>query len=278
MSPTVDVSKLVRGPVQGKTYSLYGGADTSDAYFRAVANVATACLDASSDLRSLISTLQRESRRPRRLRHLRKEGYDTLIGLALRLAHKHLSRFLLDVESHRSALSFAKRFRGTLGTTREQYLLYAVEIELMNRLHVSSFGQRKDRIALLPHCLHDLSKTCEARPHGVDNVCVACSSGCYINAVSSVLRRHGVRPFIWMQANLRRLLRAGREEMAVLGIACIPELVHGMRTCSSYGVPVLGLPLDANRCVRWLGDFHDNTVNLAHLESLLEARTNPSYD
>jgi hypothetical protein len=59
--------------------------------------------------------------------------------------------------------------------------------------------------------------------------------------------------------------------LGVLGIACIPELLAGMRRCARAGVPVLGLPLDANRCGRWLGEFRQNTVNLDRLELLASA-------
>jgi len=34
-------------------------------------------------------------------------------------------------------------------------------------------------------------------------------------------------------------------------------------------VPVIGLSIDANRCARWMGKFHQNTVNLRRLKSLV---------
>jgi len=65
--------------------------------------------------------------------------------------------------------------------------------------------------------------------------------------------------------------------VGVLGMACIPELVRGMRMCMRANVPVVGLPLDANRCARWWGQFHPNSVNLRELEILLgqETRKHP---
>jgi hypothetical protein len=38
-------------------------------------------------------------------------------------------------------------------------------------------------------------------------------------------------------------------------------------------VPVVGIPLDANRCARWWGEFHHNTVNLQQLDKLLGEET-----
>jgi hypothetical protein len=38
-----------------------------------------------------------------------------------------------------------------------------------------------------------------------------------------------------------------------------------MRDCRKAGVAVVGVPLDANRCVRWLGSFQQTTINLGEL-------------
>jgi len=57
--------------------------------------------------------------------------------------------------------------------------------------------------------------------------------------------------------------------VAILGIACIPELVNGLRRSAKLNVPAIGLPLNANRCIRWFGDFYPNSVSLAELEKLI---------
>ena len=79
-----------------------------------------------------------------------------------------------------------------------------------------------------------------------------------------------------MSANLGSLLRKLRREgktVGVMGIACIPELVNGKRTCARAGVPVTGVPLDANRCARWWGEFRPNSVNLREVERVLGEET-----
>jgi hypothetical protein len=45
-----------------------------------------------------------------------------------------------------------------------------------------------------------------------------------------------------------------------------------MRLCMGHGVPVVGIPLDANRCRRWMGMYHDTSVNIAVLEGLLDGK------
>ena len=59
------------------------------------------------------------------------------------------------------------------------------------------------------------------------------------------------------------------QTLGILGIACIPELVWGMRKCRKHHIPVVGLPLDANRCARWMGEFHKNSINIERLEQLI---------
>ncbi len=57
--------------------------------------------------------------------------------------------------------------------------------------------------------------------------------------------------------------------MGVLGVACIPELVTGLRLCERLGIPAVGVPLDANRCSRWLVECLETTVNVGELERLI---------
>jgi len=38
-------------------------------------------------------------------------------------------------------------------------------------------------------------------------------------------------------------------------------------------IPVLGLPLNANRCIRWMGQFHPTSVDLEELRKLIGERT-----
>jgi hypothetical protein len=157
--------------------------------------------------------------------------------------------------------------------SEQQYRLAMVEIELVNRIYADQFRSCNKKYAFLPHCLRDLKAECRSAQRDIDYVCKGCSENCNVNHASKTLRLHGVKPYIWMTADLSALfrkVRKGGNSVGVLGIACVPELVRGMRMCLKHDVPVVGIPLDANRCARWWGEFHWNTVNLAKLESLLK--------
>jgi hypothetical protein len=159
-----------------------------------------------------------------------------------------------------------------LATTREQYHLYMLEIELTNRIFSVKFTNTDKKIALMPYCLQDFTVDCKSFKNGFDYQCKHCSVGCYQNHSSNILKTHDIEPYIWMEGNMKQLAKYTLKEkrsFGVLGIACIPELVSGMRNCRKNNIPVVGIPLNANRCVRWFGEFFPNSVDLTELEKLV---------
>ena len=99
--------------------------------------------------------------------------------------------------------------------------------------------------------------------------------GCFQNHASNILRSNDIEPYIWMSGNMKKLAKvtlSEKKSFAVLGIACLPELINGMRDCGKNNIPVVGLPLNANRCIRWFGKFFPNSIDLGELRKLVEIR------
>ena len=179
------------------------------------------------------------------------------------------------VKAHLQELSFFKRFDATLFTSEEQYHIYMLIIELANRAWGEAFRTAKRKLAFLPYCLRDLTAKCKSGPGDLDYVCKGCSKDCFVNRVSRLLKDAQVEPYIWMNASLKSLLKdlKNREEsIGVLGVACVPELFHGMRLCMGLDIPVIGIPLNANRCRRWMGEFHPTSVDLEALRKVVEEK------
>lgn len=261
------------GPGEGKTYSLFGDGDDTTAYYECIRQIADELVMLESDLHRLVEAIRRRSRSKRYLKsrlHRESSGLDE--GAVVRTLNDRLSKYTVNVATHLQSLPMRRRWDRVIAASEEQYHSYMLEVEIVNRANVRDFGACDVRLALLPHCLHDVRVTCQSVFHGHDHVCKSCSKECVLNGASKVLRRHGVTPYIWLTANLRQLLRRMRKDgktVGVFGIACFPELVRGMRMCMKAGVPVVGLPLDANRCGRWWGEFYPNSVNLTELERLM---------
>jgi len=257
---------------QGKTYSLRVHEPDSDVFYRTIAELADRLLQQYPDPDYLLTSIQRLSRSKRSLRRLVRDGAGSLDGALITTLKDKLAAYTTNVQSHLQGLRLIDRWDKTLATSEEQYHLYMLEIELTNRLYADRFRSSSRKFAFLPHCLRDLSADCRAAQRDIDYVCKGCTDECNVNHASKALRLHGVKPYIWMSADLRGLLRKAKKErggLGVLGIACIPELVRGMRMCLKFDVPVVGVPLDANRCARWWGEFYPNAVNMNKLESLL---------
>ena len=264
------------GPLIGKTYSLQDADGSSDAYYQRLSGIADRFMR-THDTATLLGTLEHLRRSKSRLRELSAESLEhsfenTLVGVL----REDFAEYTTNVARHLKGLPFARRWDRTLAMTEPQYHLSLLEIELVNRLNTFSFRRCTTRLAFLPHCLRDLNADCHSAVREEDYVCKGCSKNCTVNAVSKTLRRHGVKPYIWMTANLKSLFRRLRKEgkkVGIFGIACVPELANGMRMCMRAGVPVVGVPLDANRCARWWREFRPNAINMAAVENLLGDET-----
>ena len=283
-------------PVSGKTYTLFGGSGSTVDYFATIRRLADQAMALAPDLSGLIQILQRGSANKRWLRKISRRGDeesrgpgpygdsqrpaatgeghadDALAAALLQLVGPALSLYTEQTAEHLRSLSLRKIWDRGLHTSREQYHLYMLEIELTNRLYIRDYLQAQVRIALLPYCLQDFSVKCQSQRNGFDYRCRHCSAQCFQNRASQLLARHGIEPYIWMEGDLEKLakqvLRA-KQSLGVLGIACIPELTRGMRRCRKNRIPAIGLPLNANRCRRWFGEFFPNSIDLAELERLL---------
>jgi hypothetical protein len=257
----------------GKTYSLYGEEEISDYFYDDLTGLVNTILIEDGNESELVELITKYSGKKRTLRsEIRKSPVNTLMGNILYLTEKSLSKYFMDIDDHLNNLSLSEKCDSTLTTSREQYLLYMIEIELVNRLNKDKFNSSDVKFAFLPHCLHDLDKDCLSASDGTDYVCKSCSKNCSINSVSKLMKTKNIKAYIWREADLKKifkLARASNQRIGVFGVACIPELVNGLRLCAKYDVPAIGVPLDANRCIRWMGDFYPNSVNEKKILSLL---------
>ncbi len=266
-------------PVTGKTYTLFGETDSTDQYYSVVSQLCDVLLlEYNMDETQLLNYIRVFSEKKQLLRKVaRKKKEISFLSGILSAASSQLASYTPDIEQAiRSFPSYTIITDRRILTTREQYYLYIIEIELVNRLYKKKFLQANYKIALLPHCLTEDRAACKTEADEIDYVCMACRKTCYLNRISSLLKGHDIDPYIWRQASLRKLFRKliyKHGSIGVLGVACIVELAWGMRLCLKGGIPVIGLALNANRCRRWMGNFYDNSIDLTELEKLVSGST-----
>jgi len=269
----MDPNQIIYQPVEGKTYTLFGNSSDTTGYYETIRLLADKIVS-GNDITSVLYNLQEYSSKKKLLKTIIASGQtDSLISFYLQLIHEPLKPFTTRTNDHLRELSVVQKIRDRrLATTEEQYHLYMLEIELINRLNRDAFLKTDRKISLQPYCLQDFSVDCKAKDTGFDYQCTHCSKGCFQNHASRVLKEYHIEPYIWKGAGIKKVLketRAQHHTLGILGIACIPELVTGMRKCMKYKIPVVGLPLNANRCIRWFGEFHPNSVDLTELEKLV---------
>jgi hypothetical protein len=264
---------LIANKIIGKTYSLYGGTISSDSFYEELSAFAEWTSNEFKNLPELLELIRKSSKKKSLIRNeLKAASGNSYLGKILLKAEKTFTKYFTGIDSHLKNLTFREKCDSTLSTSREQYLLYMLEIELANRINVKSFSSSEIRFAFLPHCLHDLEKDCLSASDGVDYVCKGCSKVCSINSVNKLMKAKNIKAYIWKEADLKKifkLAKANHQSVGAFGVACIPELVNGMRLCAKYNVPAIGVPLDANRCVRWMGNFYPNSVNEKKIISLI---------
>jgi hypothetical protein len=260
-------------PVYGETYSLFGDSNSTEYYYDFVKRLAGKYLEKEPDIKKLIGIIRKSGKELSRWRFLSKnKNHSPVLAFLSDDEKNQLLVYTKNTAEHLKNLSVFKTWDKTLWTPELQYHLYMLEIELMNRYNKERFNNCAYKISLLPHCLSDFRKKCLAEMGDLDYICKGCTKGCLLNLSSVLLKEYNINPYLLTIRNLRSLfkkLKSEHNSFGVLGIACLPELTNGLRLCDHAGIPAVGIPLDANRCRRWMGICHENSFNLGRLKELI---------
>ncbi len=258
-------------PSKGKTYTLFCDGAGTEEYYRTIKRLTDLFLLECPDEKRLL-ILIRQAGNTSLFRKRVKNADSVLISFIENSLRDSLSVYTSDVKHHLRNLSMTKRFDDTLTTREEQYHLFMLEIELSNRIYRKPFKVSEYRFALLPHCLRDFRPDCRSAPGDIEAECRGCTKDCFINLGSVLLKKYHINPYISVEIDQGRLfkkLKAQHPSVGALGVACIPELARGMRLCIGLGIPAVGIPLDANRCARWMKQAHESSFDLKELEELI---------
>jgi hypothetical protein len=259
-------------PVQGKTYSLFAEGDDSERYYAEIKRLADVFLQRCSDEKRLLGLIQKVGKRPFLLGSKTPGADRKTLQFIRKTLRQSLSIYTQNVSNHLKSLPSEKKIDSTLATTEEKYHLYMLEIELVNRIYREEFKRSAYKFALIAHCLRDFRPECQSVEGDIEAVCRGCTEDCFIRLGSVLLEKYGIKPYISVEIDQERLFRRLKQEhpsIGALGIACIPELAMGMRLCIRTGIAPVGIPLNANRCARWMSQAHETSFNLEQLEELL---------
>ena len=156
---------------EGKTYSLFDEDEASEAYYATIRQLADDFLRNCPDANKLLA-LVRKAGRGILQRHLKISSQDRqTLSRIRKTLNDSLSTYTKSVAQHLKTLPTSKRLDTTLTTKEEQYHLYMLEIELVNRIYREEFMNSDYKFALLAHCLRDFRPECRAEPGAIEAVC-----------------------------------------------------------------------------------------------------------
>lgn len=126
--------------------------------------------------------------------------------------------------------------------------LMKLYIEMKNKLHKNRFAETdfSNRILLLPQCLR--SRTCEAELTEFGYKCNECNK-CKIPEVKKYAEKMGYKVFIIPGGSIIEKIIKTFKPKAILGVACLKELVLGCIACEKVGIPAQGVVLLRDGCV-----------------------------
>lgn len=262
------------GPFIGKTYSLYGGRTGTGEYYRLIREILNLFLQRCPDEMELLRQIQHAGGKSQLVKKLSGKQIDkSLIAFIMISLQSALPVYTTGVKKHLKSIPFKQKLDPIIRTKEHQYHLYMIEIELMNRIYRESFRKSSYKFALIAHCLRDFRPECKSVSGEYESVCRGCTRECFIHLGSVLLKKYDIHPFISVSMDLDNIfdkIKSDHQDVGALGIACVPELVMGMRLCIKLGIPPVGIPLDANRCARWMKKADESSFNIKELEKLLK--------
>ena len=260
-------------PFIGKTYSLYLNDAGTGQYYTLIRKLTNLFLQKCSDEKELLRQIQHAGGKSPLVKRLSGKQIDKLlIAFIKSTLQESLPVYTTGVKQHLRNIPLKQKLDPIIRTKEHQYHLYMIEIELINRIYKEAFKNSDYKFALIAHCLRDFRPECKAASGDYESVCKGCTKDCFVHLGSVLLKKYDIHPYISVSMDLDKIfkkIKSDHGSVGALGIACVPELVMGMRLCIKLGIPSVGIPLDANRCARWMKKAYENSFNIKELEKLL---------
>lgn len=133
-----------------------------------------------------------------------------------------------------------------------EYHLNMVGAQIMNDALCTEFQVSQKKVVLLPTCMRNVPETgCKSQASDLVRECIGCNANCNIGRVKQSLNNHMHSVFlIPHSSNFSRFLRKwqGQKDTALIGVACVPNLIMGGYEMQSLGIPSQCVFLDYCGC------------------------------
>jgi hypothetical protein len=145
----------------------------------------------------------------------------------------------------------------------DQRAIDGLLVKLMNKVFYIRFANvpYSERALFLPQCLRN--SDCPAKL-GADGIaCVSCSRECSVKEAKREAEKLGYRVFIVPGGGFIKRLVLKYKPKAIVGVACLPEVMLGMDLLSKVRLPGQGVILLRSGCLNTVADMNELRAVLA---------------
>jgi len=145
----------------------------------------------------------------------------------------------------------------------DQHVIDSLIVGLINKVFMIRFAKTdyNERALFLPQCLRN--GDCPAKL-GADGIaCVSCTRECSVKEAKKEAEGLGYRVFIVPGGGFIKRLIAKHKPKAVVGVACLPEVMMATEMMNKFKLPGQGVVLLRSGCLNTKADMAELTAALA---------------
>lgn len=140
-------------------------------------------------------------------------------------------------------------------------------VMLMNKIFYLNFAKTafSERALFLPQCLRNQDCPAKLGANGIE--CINCSRQCSVKEAKIEAEKLGYRVFIVPGGGFVKRLVLKYKPKAIVGVACLPEVMLGMDLLGKVKIPAQGVVLLRSGCLNTVADLNE-------LKTVLVTRSN----
>lgn len=157
-----------------------------------------------------------------------------------------------------------------------EYHMNMVGAEIMNRAFKNEFNERPRKALLLPGCMRRSQEYCRADETKLGLRCTGCIKNCNVHSLSDMGDKYGFEVYIISHESsaFSKSTQKYRDELGIIGVACISNLIAGGWKSNSLGIPAQCVLLDGASCKNhWDNHGIPTNINIEYMLKLFNIKT-----
>ncbi|MGF7117069.1 DUF116 domain-containing protein [Methanobacterium oryzae] len=157
-----------------------------------------------------------------------------------------------------------------------EYHMNMVGAEIMNRAFKNEFNERPRKALLLPGCMRRSQEFCKAEETKLGLRCTGCMKNCNINTLRDIGDKNRFEVYVISHESsaFSKSKQKDRDELGIIGVACISNLIAGGWKSNSLGIPAQCVLLDSASCQNhWDSHGIPTNINIEYMMKLFNIKS-----